>query len=103
MTELSAQGSTSYADIDMKTSMPSTSTLAYLNCMLIPASDGNTALLRPNGSSSTAGQYIVGSTSAKTNSQAMWMNTDSAQIIEYATTSASDDLSVMVAGFIDYI
>lgn len=103
MNELSAAGNTSYTAVNMQSSVPSTSTLAYINCKLIPNADGDSALLRPTGSSATANQYIFAPTAAKTVSESKWINTNTSQSIDYKTSSASDALTIDVAGFIDFI
>jgi hypothetical protein len=103
VTELSAAGNTSYTDVDMTSSLPSTSTVAILNWKFVPATAGNTALIRKNGSSSTTNALLTGSVAAQPNAGQLIINTDATQIIEYKTTSGSDALSLFCMGFVDYI
>lgn len=103
ITVLNAAGNTSYTNVTMTSAMPSTSTIAILNWKLVPATAGNTALLRVNGSTSTTNQLLTGSVASQPNAGQLWINTDSAQVIQYKTTSGSDALSLFHAGFEDYI
>lgn len=98
VTELSAAGNTSFTDVDLATSVAPTSTLAYLNWKLVPATAGNICNLRVNGSSSTTNLEITGSVAAVANAGQVTINTDSAQIIEYKTAHADDDLTLTEIG-----
>ena len=102
-TELSAAGNASYTDVDLSSSVPSTSTLVHLNWKLVPNTAGNLSLLRKNGSSSTTNPQLTGSVAAQPNAGFLTMNCDSSQIIEYKTASASDALTLYVIGFTDFI
>lgn len=102
-TELNAQGSATFADVDLASSVPPTSTVVYLNWKLVPATAGNISNLRKNGSASTTNIQLTGSVTSQPNAGQVIMNTDSAQVIEYITASASDDLTLIVTGFEDYI
>jgi hypothetical protein len=102
-TELNAQGSATYAAIDLASSVPPTSTTVYLNWKLVPATAGNLTLLRPTGSTSTTNIQITGSVASQPNAGMLTMNCSAAQSIDYINASASDDLSIYVAGFEDLI
>lgn len=103
VTELSAAGNTSFTDVDLATSVAPSSTLAYLNWKVVPATAGNLCNLRVNGSSSTTNLEMTGSVASIANTGQVTINTDSAQIIEYKTAHADDDLTLTVIGFDDYI
>jgi hypothetical protein len=103
VTELNAQGNTSFTDVDLASSVPPTSTLVYLNWKLVPQAAGNLSNLRKNGSSSTTNVQLTGSVAAQPNAGQLIMNTDSAQVIEYKTAHADDDLTLIVTGFEDFI
>lgn len=103
ITELSAGAATTYADVNMASSVAPTANLAILNWSLIPATAGNATLLRVNGSSSTTNLSITGSVAAKANTGQLIINTDSSQIIEYQVANSSDALSLFCVGFEDFI
>jgi hypothetical protein len=103
ITELNAQGSATYAAIDMASAIPPTSKIAYLNWKLVPATAGNLTKLRATGSASTTNIELTGSVAAQPNAGQIVMNTNSAQSIDYINASASDDLSIIVTGFKDFI
>lgn len=100
---LNAQGSATYAAVDCASAIPSTSSVALINYTFLPATQTNVFTLRPTGSSSTTGftgQTATVSVNAKGIVQTI---TNSSQSIDYITSSASDDLSLNVMGFIDYV
>lgn len=103
VTELSAAGNVSYTDVDLSSSIPSTSNLVELNWKLVPNTAGNLSLLRKNGSTSTTNPQLTGSVASQPNAGFLTMNCDTAQIIEYKTASASDALTLYVIGFTDFI
>lgn len=101
ITELNAGAATSFTDVDLKSSMPSTSQIAYLESKIVPATAGNLANLRVNGSASTTNLQITGSVAAQPNVGQWTIPTDSAQIIEYKVANASDALTLYSLGFQD--
>jgi hypothetical protein len=103
VTELNAGASTSFADVDLASSVPPSSTLAVLNWKLVPATAGNISKLRVNGSSSTTTIQLTGPVNAQPNVGIVTMNTDSSQVIEYLVANASDALTLYCAGFEDFI
>lgn len=103
ITELSAGAATSFTDVDLASSVPPTARLATLNWKIVPATAGNIAKLRVNGSSSTTNIQLTGSVAAQPNVGFVEMNTDSSQIIEYLVGNASDALTLLTAGFEDFI
>lgn len=103
ITELSAGAATSFTDVDMKSSLPPTSTIALLNWKLVPATAGNLTKLRTNGSSSTTNIQLTGPVASQPATGMVSINTDSAQIIEYQVANASDALTLYCAGFEDFI
>jgi hypothetical protein len=103
ITELNAGGSATFADVDLASSVAPTSTLVNLNWKIIPATAGNLANLRVNGSTSTTNIQITGSVASQPNTGSIEMNTDAAQVIEYIVGNASDDLFLYTAGFTDFI
>jgi hypothetical protein len=103
VTELSAGAETTFTDVDMATSVAPTSTLAILNWKIVPATAGNIAKLRVNGSSSTTTIQLTGSVAAQPNVGVFTMNTDTSQIVEYLVANGSDALTLYCAGFEDFI
>lgn len=103
VTELNAQGSATYAAIDLASSVPSTANLVDINWKLVPATAGNLTELRPTGSTSTTNIELTGSVAAEPNAGQLTMNCSAAQSIDYINASASDDLTIIVAGFEDFI
>ncbi len=103
VTALNAQGNTSYTVAQLTHFMSPNSQLAILNWEFVPQTAGNAAQLRPTGSSSTTNIQLFGSVAAKPNSGQIIMNTSALQVVDYATTSASDQLSLFIQGWIDFI
>jgi hypothetical protein len=103
VTELSAGASTSFADVNLASSVAPTATLAHLNWAFTPATAGNIAKLRVNGSSSTTNITMTGSVAAKANTGTVLINTDASQVIEYIVENASDALTLYAIGFDDFI
>lgn len=100
---LSAQGSATYDAVDCAAAMPPTSTIAMINYTFLPATQTNVFTLRPTGSASTTGftgQTATVSVNAKGYVETI---TDDEQSLDYITSSASDDLTLNVMGFIDYV
>lgn len=102
-TELSAGAATSFTNVDLASSVPPTSTLAYLNWKFVPQAPGNLANLRKKGSSSTTNVQITGSVASQPNVGFLTMNTNTSQIIEYKVANASDALTLYCYGFEDFI
>lgn len=103
ITELNAQGSATYAALSLASSVPSTSQMAYLNWSLLPATPSNSALLRPTDSDSTTNQALYASVAGQENGGQLLMNTNSARSIDYKTSEATDDLTLLTAGYIDFV
>jgi hypothetical protein len=103
ITELAAGASATFADVNLASSVPPTSTLAVLNWKLVPATAGNISNLRVNGSSSVTNIQLTGSVAAQPNTGMVTINTDTSQIIEYLVGNASDALTLYCAGFEDFI
>jgi hypothetical protein len=91
----------SYGPISLATAMPPSSQIAILNWLFTPAAAGNTVLLRPTGSTSTANQALTGSVTAQHNGGQIWLNTNASQSIDYITTSSSDALYLYTAGYVE--
>lgn len=102
-TELTAGASTSFADVDLTSSVPPTSTLAYLNWKFVPQAAGNLANLRKKGSSSTTNVQITGSVASQPNAGFLTMNTSAVQVVQYKVANASDALTLYCYGFEDFI
>lgn len=103
VTVLDAQGSATYADVDCAAAMAPGTRIANVRWLFVPATVTNTFALRPNGSASTgniAGKSDVVSVPHRGYDQIL---TDTSRVAEYLTTSASDDLSLFVTSFYDFI
>lgn len=100
---LNGGGSTSFANVDLSISMPRSATLALLNWKLSPATAGNIANLRANGSTSTSNVQLAGSVAAQPNTGVLPINTDALQLIQYKVASGSDALALSSVGFEDFI
>ncbi len=99
---LNAEGNTSYTAASMVGAVAPTSNLVILNYTFTPLSDVNTALLRRTGSTATSNMTIQG-VAAKDIRGQLTIDCNNSQSIDYKTTSASDDLSLKVVGFTDFI
>jgi hypothetical protein len=105
ITELSAQGSATFAAVDMASSVPSTARLVALNYTFVPNTAGNSFSLRTTGSSEASAVFTApGNVIAP---QAVGgfvtMDLNSARSLDYKTTEATDDLTLQVMGFVDFI
>lgn len=104
ITELNAQGSATYAAVDMASAMPPTAQIANLQCFLVPNTVTNVALLRKTGSTSTTNQAVnCPVVSPRFSYQPIRIVTNASQSIDYKTTEATDDLTINVVGFEDFI
>lgn len=103
VTVLNAAGNTAYTDVSLTGSVPPSSSLVILNWKFVPATAGNTALLRTKGSTATANQQLTGSVAAQPNGGQVFINANTSQVIQYKTTSGSDALTLYVAGFEEYL
>lgn len=99
LTALTNGTATTFTDIDLSGVMPSTSTVAYLNYKFTPASAGNLAEFRANGSSATTVMGVTGG--ANLNAGQLMVNTDSSQVIEYKVANGADDLDMTIVGYVD--
>lgn len=102
-TELSATGSATYAAVDLSSSVPPGVNLVDINWILTPATAGNLTKLRPTGSTSTTNIELTGSVASQPNAGQLTMNCSNAQSVDYINASASDHLTILVAGFADFI
>jgi len=103
--ELSAGASTTFVDVDLKSSMPPTSDLAYLTFVYDNDATINNFALRTNGSTVARANCLTrfqpGVIATGNAMGTIEIITDSGQVIEYAVQSASDFLALYVRGFID--
>jgi hypothetical protein len=105
---LSAGSATTFTTIDLSDAMPPQTTPVHLNISYTPAAAANTASVRPGGSSAAAGStpiVVKGSTDAVA-IRFPTITTNPGEIsdvvaLQYIVT-ASDALTIDVAGFEDY-
>lgn len=103
MTELSAQGSTSYTALDLTSSVAPTVQEVYLQTLLVANTAGNNYNLRPTGSTSVSN---IGTSNPVTTTgiiNMIWAECNTSQSIDWKTAEASDDLTVWTAGFVYYL
>jgi len=95
-------GATTYADVDLSEFVPPTCQIAYLNMNHDSDFFTDSVNVRPNGSSLTETAYKIygGDT---TGNGLFFMETDSAQIIEYENSSAGEETDIWVVGYVDAI
>jgi len=103
---LAGGNATTFTAIDLSSAIPTTTALnviAYLNVFFTPAAAGDTVQFRPTGSSATANVVtITGRTAATPQSQYQQVIcgvASSTPRIDYKVTSASDAVTVLVAGY----
>ncbi len=103
---LSGGNATSFTAVDLSTPIPTTTAvnvIAYLSATFIPAAVGDTAMIRPTGSSATTGLVTISGQAAGV-SQQQYIQVVcgvSAGVpkIDYKVSSGSDSLTLLVAGY----
>ena len=100
-------GSTGYANISLATSVPVTATEVFTKVTYTPASAANIASFLPYGSTATNGIEVFGYGVAAAQQGMLTIitqpNATPAAAFQYKTTSGSDTLVMVVAGYRDYL
>ncbi len=104
ISELSAGTSTTFADVDLASSVPIGNTNVYLQASITPNSAGNQVKLRTNGSASTNGNVqLSGSVAAVAQVAPVSVQCDEDSVIEYLVSNSSDAASLLVSGYDDIL
>lgn len=104
--ELVGGNATSFTAIDLGSSIPTTTApnvIAYLSVIFTPAAIGDTVQFRPTGSSATTNLVTITGLAAgipqQQYQQVICGVSGGQPSIDYAVTSASDSVNVLVAGY----
>lgn len=106
ISELNNGTSTTYAEVDLATSVPPIATEVLLDVAYTPNSATNTAHFLPFGSSATNGiiRFGYGVAAAQRGMQVVPCRLDSSTPkIQYKVDNGSDDLDLLVTGYKDYL
>lgn len=104
--ELTNGTSTTYAEIDLASSVPPIDTEVLCDIAYTPNSATNTAVFIPFGSSASAGivRFGYGVAAAQVGMAMLPSKLDTATPkVEYKVSNGSDDLDILVKGYKDYI
>ncbi len=104
--ELTNGTSTTYAEIDLATSVPPIATEVLFDIAYTPASATNLAVFVPFGSTATAGiiRFGYGVAAAQVGMALVPAGLDSSTPkVEYKVSNGSDDLDILVKGYKDFI
>lgn len=103
VSELSAGASTSFADVDVASSVPVGDTNVYLQANFTPASAGNQLNLRVKGGAAAAGSVqVYGNVAAQVAPGGdVEIMVNAASIFQYLVSNGSDAATILVQGFDD--
>jgi hypothetical protein len=104
ITAVSAGTATSFTGASCSLFMPITSTMAILNVLYTSGgADTDTLSLRQTGSSTTTPVTTYASGTATVQDFQVFQSTNTSQSFDYKTTSASDSVTIYLAGYIDNV